>query len=214
MYCLIFILKKISDWREYPARHCCLNQKDKWNLYLKPMEHPSDEVLIEKSIAGDITSFKTLVVRYEGRVAGIIRTMLGNTIGAEDVGQEVFIRFYDSLKRFRGEAQVSTYLTRIAINLSLNEIKRNKKNNSRYTTLETADSMRERESTMDLKEHLHYAFNQLDPDFRAVATLRLVEGYTTEETASLLDIPLGTVMSRLARAQHKLRLSLSTKLKL
>jgi RNA polymerase sigma-70 factor (ECF subfamily) len=66
---------------------------------------------------------------------------------------------------------------------------------------------------MDLKELLDFEFHQLDPDFQAVATLRLIEGYSTEETSSLLGIPLGTTLSRLARAQQKLRLALSKKLK-
>jgi RNA polymerase sigma-70 factor (ECF subfamily) len=57
----------------------------------------------------------------------------------------------------------------------------------------------------DLDEMIKFEFDQLDPDFRAVATLRLVEGYSTEETATMLGIPLGTVLSRLARAQKKLR---------
>jgi len=66
---------------------------------------------------------------------------------------------------------------------------------------------------MDLNEQLHYEFKRLDPEFQAVATLRLIEGYSTEETAEILSIPLGTVLSRLARAQQKLRVALSKKLK-
>lgn len=177
------------------------------------MEKPGDEELIEKSKIGDMAAFKMLVTRYEGQVAGVIRTLLGSTPEAEDVGQEVFIRFYDSLKKFRGESKVSTYLIRIAINLSLNELKKRKRAASRYASIESADGIREIEETLDLKEHLQYAFNTLDPDFRAVATLRLVEGYTTEETATILEIPLGTALSRLARAQQKLRISLSKKLR-
>jgi RNA polymerase sigma-70 factor, ECF subfamily len=65
----------------------------------------------------------------------------------------------------------------------------------------------------DLKEILDYEFDKLDPDFKAVATLRLIEGYSTEETAELLGIPLGTVLSRLARAQKKLRTGLEKHLR-
>jgi RNA polymerase sigma-70 factor (ECF subfamily) len=102
------------------------------------MEQPSDEVLIGKSNDGDMAAFKMLVVRHEGKVAGVIRSMLGATPEAEDVGQEVFIRFYDSLSKFRGDSQVSTYLIRIAINLSLNELKKRKRTSSRYTTMDAA----------------------------------------------------------------------------
>jgi RNA polymerase sigma-70 factor, ECF subfamily len=177
------------------------------------MEQPGDEELIEKSKAGDMTAFKMLVKKHEGQVAGVIRTLLGATPEAEDVGQEVFIRFYDSLNKFRGDSKLSTYLVRIAINLSLNELKKRKRSTSRYASLEAADGVGGVEDMLDLKEHLQYAFEKLDPDFRAVATLRLVEGYSTEETAGILEIPIGTALSRLARAQQKLRTSLSKKLR-
>lgn len=176
------------------------------------MEQPSDEVLIAKSKAGDMAAFKTLVIRHEGKVAGVIRSMLGTTPEAEDVGQEVFIRFYDALGKFRGDAQVSTYLVRIAINLSLNELKRRKRASSRYAAMEAAAG-KGTENMMDLNEQLKYEFSRLDPEFQTVATLRLIEGYSTEETAEILGIPIGTVLSRLARAQQKLRVALSKKLK-
>ncbi len=176
------------------------------------MEQPRDEVLIGKSIDGDMTAFKMLVIRHEGKVAGVVRSMLGATPEAEDVGQEVFIRFYDSLSKFRGDAQVSTYLVRIAINLSLNELKRKKRTSSRFTTMEAAAG-KSAEDMIDLNEQLKYEFARLEPDFQAVATLRLIEGYSTEETSEILGIPLGTVLSRLARAQQKLRVALTKKLK-
>jgi RNA polymerase sigma-70 factor, ECF subfamily len=176
------------------------------------MEQPGDEELIEKSNAGDMAAFKMLVMRHEGKVAGVIRSMLGPTPEAEDVGQEVFIRFYDALNKFRGDSQVSTYLVRIAINLSLNELKKVKRANSRFTSMEAAAG-KGTEDTMDLNEQLKYEFARLEPEFQVVATLRLIEGYSTEETSTILDIPLGTVLSRLSRAQQKLRVALSKKLK-
>nr|MCU0369662.1 sigma-70 family RNA polymerase sigma factor [Cyclobacteriaceae bacterium] len=108
------------------------------------MEHISDEILIEKSKAGEMAAFKALVMRHEGKVAGVVHSMLGHTPEAEDVGQEVFIRFYDALGKFRGDSAVGTYLVRIAINLSLNELKRRKKMNSRYASIEQADMVKER----------------------------------------------------------------------
>lgn len=166
----------------------------------------TDEELIASVQQGDLASFKTLVVRHEGKVAGVVRSMLGSTPEAEDVGQEVFIRFYESLQKFRGESAVSTYLIRIAINLSLNEIKRRKRRFSIFAREEEGQNeMMIETNQMDLSEMIKHEFNRLDADFKAVATLRLVEGYSTEETADILGIPLGTVLSRLARAQRKLR---------
>lgn len=177
------------------------------------MAEPDDTELLEKSRGGDMAAFKLLVQRHEGQVAGVIKPILGNTPEAEDVGQEVFIRFYDSLNKFRGDSKLSTYLIRIAINLSLNELKRKKRTNSHHAAIEAAEGIKGVDDMMDLKEHLHYAFERLEPEFKAVATLRLIEGYSTEETAGILEIPLGTALSRLARAQQKLRISLSKKLK-
>lgn len=173
------------------------------------MQFASDDVLIEKSRQGDMNAFKALVNRHEGKVAGITRSMLGQTVEAEDVGQEVFIRFYESLPKFRGDSQLSTYLVRIAMNLSLNELKKRKRNVLRLFSMDVAAQARQLEPSPDLNEQLAYEIGRLDPDFRAVVTLRLIEGYSTEETAVLLGIPLGTVLSRLARAQKRLQIALS-----
>jgi RNA polymerase sigma-70 factor (ECF subfamily) len=172
------------------------------------MAEQTDEELVENSRHGDLLAFKALVIRHEGKVAGVVRSMLGVTPEADDVGQEVFIRFYKALAKFRGESAVGTYLTRIAINLSLNEIKRRKRRFSIFAKEEDGSHKGTVDDRTDMDEMITYEFNQLDPDFRSVATLRLIEGYSTEETATILGIPLGTVLSRLARAQKKLRAGL------
>ena len=87
----------------------------------------SDEELIKAAIAGKQEAFRVLVERYEDLVAKTVIGMLGSNQEAEDVGQEVFIRFYHALKNYKGEAKLSTYLCRIAINLSLNALKKKKR---------------------------------------------------------------------------------------
>ena len=172
------------------------------------MEH-SDEDLVDKSRKGDEMAFKALVNRHEGKVAGVVHSMLGATPEAEDVGQEVFVRFYQALDKFKGESLVSTYLIRIAINLSLNEIKRRKRKNSIFAKEEEGRSVKGPDDKSDMKEIVTYELSKLDTDFQEVVTLRMIEGYTTEETAEILGIPLGTVLSRLSRAQKKLKLVLA-----
>ncbi len=76
---------------------------------------------------GDEEAFRCLVERYEGAVAATVIGMLGPGGEVDDVGQEVFVRFYRALDRFRGDSSLKTYLTRIAINLSLNELKRRRR---------------------------------------------------------------------------------------
>lgn len=169
----------------------------------------TDEALVERSRNGDESAFKHLVIRHERRIAGVVQSMLGPTPEAEDVGQEVFVRFYQALDKFKGESALSTYLTRIAINLSLNEIKRRKRKNFLFTREEEGRSVKTPDDKSDMKEIVTYELNRLDADFQSVVTLRMIEGYSTEETAEILGIPLGTVLSRLSRAQKKLKLVLA-----
>ena len=168
-----------------------------------------DEELIAESRKGDMLAFKALVERHEGKVAGMIKSMLGDTPESVDVGQEVFIRFYESLEKFKGESSLGTYLVRIAINLSLNELKRRKRRNSFFSPAEHGINVPGNDINNDLKEIVDQEIRNLDSDFRLVVTLRMVEGYSTEETAQILNIPLGTVLSRLSRAQKKLKLVLA-----
>lgn len=170
----------------------------------------TDDQLIKAAQQGDEQAFKQLIKQYESRVASTVIGMLGKCPEAEDVGQETFIRFYQSLNNYRGEAGVGTYLTRIAINLSLNELKRRHRKSLLFfrklsdEDLKISDEDNQTEVN-DKKELVHQAIQQLDPKFRAVIVLRLMDGYSTAETAAILKLPLGTVLSRLARAQEKLK---------
>lgn len=170
----------------------------------------TDEQLIKAARAGDHDAFKKLVQRYESRVAATVIGMLGKYPEAEDVGQETFIRFYRSLDKFRGDAGVGTYLTRIAINLSLNELKKRKRRKiihlgkSPDDTFDIPDTKNPNPYD-DEKEIVQRAVQMLEPKFRSVIVLRLMDGYSTKETAEILKLPIGTVLSRLARAQKKLK---------
>jgi len=173
-------------------------------------EKLSDKDLVQKARNGDNNAFRRLVEQNQHKVAATVIGMLGNCPEADDVGQETFIRFYRSLDQFRGESSVGTYLTRIAINLSLNELKRRKRRNTLFFSrsevkMETAPEKNDPKKKKELKEIVRLGLEKLDPKHRAVAVLRLIEGYSTKETARILRLPAGTVLSRLARAQKKLR---------
>jgi RNA polymerase sigma-70 factor (ECF subfamily) len=144
-------------------------------------------------------------------VARTIRGMLGDTVFTEDLGQEVFIKLYNSLSEFRGESKLATYIQKIAVNLTLNEIKRRKRFLSMFTQ-KGSDEIYEMEVTDDnteekreAKEIVGKALLGLDPKFRIIVTMRMLQGYSTKETAEILDLPLGTVLSRLSRAQEQLK---------
>jgi RNA polymerase sigma-70 factor (ECF subfamily) len=143
-------------------------------------------------------------------VAATVIGMLGYCTEADDIGQETFIRFYQSLDKFRGESSVGTYLTRIAINLTLNEIKRRKRRSALHWSredekMENVPDDHDRKNLKELKEIVHKGIRQLNPKHRTVVVLRLIQGYTTQETAQILHLPVGTVLSRLARAQEQLK---------
>ncbi|MBN2411465.1 RNA polymerase sigma factor [candidate division KSB1 bacterium] len=168
----------------------------------------TDQQLIDQFRQGNTDSFKEIVKRYEQRVAATVISMLGYCPEADDVGQETFIRFYKALHDFRGDSSIATYLTRIAINLSLNEIKRRRRRKLFFP--QSTDSVKNiidetEPEDVDLKKIVNIAIQQLEPAFRAVLVLRLVDGYSTKETADILKIPEGTVLSRLARAQKKIK---------
>lgn len=174
------------------------------------MANRTNEELARAAASGDTAAFEELVRKLEPRVAATVIGMLGRTPEAEDIGQETFIRFYKSLKDFRGECSVASYVTRIAINLSLNELKRKKRETNKVVTLDTeiAETAATTENATDAFENqelLQKALDELEPDYRTIVVLRLVEGYSVRETAEILKIPEGTVMSRLSRAQFKLK---------
>jgi len=167
----------------------------------------SEGELIDAVRHGKQNAFAWLVSQYQNDVARTVIGMLGKVTEADDVGQEVFIRFYHSVSKFRGESSIKTYLTRIAINLSLNELKRRKV--KRWLVFE--ENYKETKALSDdfesseIKEMVDLALNELEPNFRSVVVLRLIQGYSTKESAEILNLPQGTVLSRLARGQEKLR---------
>jgi RNA polymerase sigma-70 factor (ECF subfamily) len=170
-----------------------------------------DDELVKASLDGDKLAFGEIVNRYRKMVARTVKGMLGDSVYSEDIGQEVFVNLYNSLSGFRGDAKLSTYIQRIAVNLTLNEIKRRKrffsmfshKGGDEISEIEIADP--ENEEKREAKEIVNKALMSLDPKFRIIVAMRMLQGYSTKETAEILNLPLGTVLSRLSRAQEQLK---------
>ena len=182
-------------------------------LNVKKSEIMEDAQILQDIKSGNTDLYKQLILKYESLVAGTVIGMIGNCSEAEDIGQEVFIRFYKAINNFRGDSSVGTYLTRIAINLSINEIKRRKRKNlffkpNNEQILDIVDT-ESKSDYDDSREMVQKAIQKLEPKFRSVIVLRLIDGYSTDETAKTLNIPLGTVLSRLSRGQQKLKELLS-----
>jgi RNA polymerase sigma-70 factor, ECF subfamily len=182
---------------------------------IKESYSEADDIeLVKASIEGDKQAFEVIVGRYRKMVARTVKGMLGDSVFAEDIGQDVFIKLYNSLSDFRGEAKLSTYIQKIAVNLTLNEIKRRKrffsmfsqKGNNEMHEFEISDN--EYEAKSEASEIVHKALTAMEPKFRIIVTMRLLQGYSTKETAEILELPLGTVLSRLSRAQEQLKIIL------
>jgi RNA polymerase sigma-70 factor (ECF subfamily) len=168
---------------------------------------------VARARKGDRQAFRRLVEANEEGIVATVTAMLGPTGEVDDVVQDVFITFYETLDRFRGEAAVSTYLKRIAINRSLDALRRRKRSRARFwsrddeatTVPESTDEETDDIEDRERERVVHEAIQALPPKHRAVVVLRLIEGYSTEETAQMLDIAYGTVLSRLSRAHDKLK---------
>ena len=172
----------------------------------------AEQALVARARGGDEAAFRALVDRYRDLVAATVVGMLGPGAEAEDVGQETFVRFYRSLSRYRGEGGVAPYLTRIAINLSLNALEKRKRRRWRFRSRDARPDLPEpavdgerTAGAFDRQRLVRQALGALSPEHRAVVVLRLIDGYSTKETAALLDLPVGTVLSRLYRAQQNMK---------
>lgn len=152
--------------------------------------------------------------RYEEQVAATIIGILGPGPEADDAGQETFLKFYDALGQFRGESSVGTYLTRIATNTALDALKKRKRRTNRHRSRDdpnaplSEEAERDTHRAVELSERerlVHRGIQQLDEKHRSVVVLRMMRGLSTKETAEALDLPEGTVLSRLYRAKEKLR---------
>jgi RNA polymerase sigma-70 factor (ECF subfamily) len=172
-----------------------------------------DAELLARARKGDERAFAALVERYEGAVAATVIGMLGRGDDADDVGQETFIRFHRALDRFRGESSLKTYLVHIAMNLSINALRGRKRSLLRFvsrddTQMDLPEPRTGPDGEVDvaeLHELVRNAVARLGEKQRAVVVLRLFHEYSTRETADILGLPEGTVLSRLSRAMKELQ---------
>jgi RNA polymerase sigma-70 factor (ECF subfamily) len=164
-----------------------------------------DEALVRRAKAGDREAFGRLMDRFQAPVYRVVRGILSDASDAEDVAQEAFLRAYESLAKFRGESGFFTWLYRIAVNEALRARKRRS-----FTALEVVPEVEApRPETPDedgpSPAALERLLAMLSDEFRAIVVLRDLEGLSYQEIAETLEIPMGTVESRLFRARRELR---------
>jgi RNA polymerase sigma-70 factor (ECF subfamily) len=170
----------------------------------------SDEQVVERVLAGDISLFEILMRRYNQRLFRVARGILTDDAEAEDVMQESYVRAFRELATFRGEARFSTWLTRIACYEALARARKRRRlvpiagGGPPEPPAETFDPARELENR-ELRAVLRDAVEVLPDPLRAVFCLREVEGLSTEQTAEALGLTAENVRVRLHRAKRSLR---------
>ncbi len=180
----------------------------------RPPEHPEDAVLVRKAQQGDMDAFESLVRKYQQRVYALCRRLTGAHQSADDLAQETFIKAYYALDRFDVQWPIYPWLRRIALNSGLNYLKARKRERpllegtlgARRTPFSApADGPEERLERAEFEVRFERAVASLAADQRSVFVLRFQESMSYEEISRTLDLPIGTVMSRLNRARQKLK---------
>lgn len=172
-------------------------------------EHLSDQELVARIVAGDEALFEIVMRRNNQRIYRAVRAILGDDEDVEDVMQQAYLNAYRNLRNFEGRAQLSTWLTRIAVNEAL--ARRGKRHignedESMIHLLESSTPDPEQQTfASELRDAMQREVAALPQQFRAVIMLRDVEGLSTSETATCLDISEDLVKTRLSRARTLLR---------
>lgn len=171
-----------------------------------------DLALIKRVLAGDRDRFRDLVEIYQNTIFALVMRQVGKRDVAEDLTQEVFVKAYKALSKFRSEAKFSTWLTRIALNHT-NTYFCSKRYREQQRT-QSFDPALHDSAAHDRSEHseeekrlelFREALAKLKPHLREVLVMCGLEGKSYQETAEILEIPIGTVRSRLNTARLKLK---------
>ena len=189
---------------------------------------PEDALLVLRSQGGDLAAFDQLIRRHQERVYATVYHMTANHEDAADITQETFIKAYNALAGFKGEAGFFTWIYRIAVNrtlnflkqrrnrtphLSLNDIDFNAEHDPDLVALTSENTPRRDLNLTELQERLNTALMKLSESHRMVVVLHDIQGVPHEEIARIMDCNTGTVRSRLFYARQQLQGLLSDYLK-
>lgn len=174
---------------------------------------PDEPDLVRAAQRGNAAAFTEIVRRYQKPVYRVAWALTRNSSDADDLAQEAFVRAYQALERFRADEPLYPWLSRITVNLAYSLFRRRKRRPE--TSIEplveagqqwaAGDDPAEETAGRERDAHLGAAFAQLSEEHQAILTLRVVEELSYEEIARTLEVPIGTVMSRLSRARAELK---------
>lgn len=175
--------------------------------------------LIKRSQAGDVEAFETLIKQHQVIAYNIAYRILGDQEDAKDAAQEALIKVFKNLPGFKAESQFSTWLYRIVVNTCTDYMRKHRK----ITTVSTDKGLETEEGTLqtelpdermspevvfeqtELKQKVQAAISALPEQNRTVIVLRDVQGMSYDVIASMLDLPVGTVKSRINRGRDMLK---------
>lgn len=165
-----------------------------------------DRLTVQRAIQGDERALRALWTRYSPYVDAVVRRLVNDPDTAADVAQEVWIQIFKALPTWRGESAFSTWAHRIAVNRTLNALRRTKRLAALEAPIEEESAAVEMDAERGmLAATIEDAARQLSPGARTVFLLHDVEGYTHEEIAASLGITAGGSKSQLFKARAKLR---------
>ncbi len=184
------------------------------------MTELDDFALVERCRAGDVTAFEPLVEKYRQRVYRLAYNVLRDTEEALDVAQEAFIRAYQALPAFRGQSAFYTWLFRIAMNVAADRVRQRAARGRAFgterveeeewsrTLVDRGEAPDDSAARAEERRRIQQALESLPEHHRAIIMLSDLEGLSYREIAEVLEIPMGTVMSRLHNARKRLRQAL------
>jgi len=179
----------------------------------------TDEIIVERALTGDAEAFGEIVRRWERRIFALTYGMLGREEDARDATQETFLAAFRNLRGFRGEAKVSSWLHRIAVNQCISRQRRSKvrsesalddeteANAGRFVSPLSYSPARVTEGRQETAA-VRRAINSLPIELRQVVVMKEFEELTFREISEALELPLSTVKSRLYTALKQLQMRL------
>jgi RNA polymerase sigma-70 factor (ECF subfamily) len=176
----------------------------------------TDAEYVQRIQRGDTASFEVLVRRHEKAIFNLVYRMLGDYDDAAETAQEVFLSAFRALGQFRGDANFSTWLYRIALNHATSRRRSASQRQHRLVPLDGGDWVNDVEpgpaeslEKKEIRERVQRALNELEPEDAMVILLRDLQDVAYEDVARMLNIPVGTVKSRLHRARRALKARLT-----
>lgn len=201
---------------ELPPKQKVKPKYFKMNKKATTPDKVTDETLIAQFQKGNVQAFDVLVRRYKDQLLNYVFRFVGNRVDAEDIVQETFLRVYKNKHYYKEIAKFSTWVYTIAGNLAKTELRRRKRrkifsvsnfvNEERDFDIPDTAHNPEKEVDSSMKDDvIQRTIEKLPPKFKEVILLRDVQGFAYEEISQILNIPLGTVKSRVNRGRLKLQ---------